>query len=105
MSGPDSPGSQEPPTCSPFKTNVTCLAEDDCKWIPTSPVDPGNMGLCMYDWDMCKAPPATPAPAKPAKKVHAVIPLPLSSVTIVEVCEQKFEEEEGGWLEPRGIEP
>jgi len=62
---------KEPPTCSPFKTNVTCLAEDDCKWIPTSPVDPGNMGLCMYDWDMCKAPPATPAPAKPAKKVHA----------------------------------
>lgn len=55
-----------PSSCAVNLDNTTCLDQSDCKWLPTgSPLDPTGKGICMYDWDACKAPPATPAPATP----------------------------------------
>lgn len=51
-----------PTSCAVNLVNDTCVGQDGCKWIPTSPVDPAGAGICMYDWDACKTPPATPAP-------------------------------------------
>mmetsp|Transcript_60291 Transcript_60291/g.88303 ORF Transcript_60291/g.88303 Transcript_60291/m.88303 type:complete len:279 (-) Transcript_60291:27-863(-) len=57
-----------PSSCAINLVNTTCI--DNCKWIPTSPLDPTGAGICMYDWDACKAPPATPAPTIPTLHIN-----------------------------------
>jgi len=48
---------KEPPSCADLKSNETCAQEHECKWIPTSSLDPESLGLCVYDWNVCKSPP------------------------------------------------
>jgi len=55
---------KEPSTCKVNTVNTTCLAQPSCSWIPFNNIT--GSGMCMYDWDSCKTPPATPAPSAPA---------------------------------------
>jgi hypothetical protein len=50
--------------CKVNTVNTTCLAQPSCSWIPFNNIT--GSGMCMYDWDSCKTPPATPAPSAPA---------------------------------------
>jgi hypothetical protein len=43
------------PTCASLLSPTDCTGGGNCKWVPTGPpLSPS--GLCVYDWDKCKAP-------------------------------------------------
>jgi hypothetical protein len=57
-----------PPACSALFSVTDCAASGTCKWIPTGPpLSP--KGLCIYDWDKCKAPVTTFAAAAPVASI------------------------------------
>eukprot|EP00281_Chroomonas_sp_CCMP1168_P024047 CAMPEP_0206229504 /NCGR_PEP_ID=MMETSP0047_2-20121206/9741_1 /ASSEMBLY_ACC=CAM_ASM_000192 /TAXON_ID=195065 /ORGANISM="Chroomonas mesostigmatica_cf, Strain CCMP1168" /LENGTH=278 /DNA_ID=CAMNT_0053652825 /DNA_START=44 /DNA_END=880 /DNA_ORIENTATION=+ len=49
-----------PADCKTLLGEPSCDANEQCAWVPFGP--PGTAaGMCVYDWDRCKATPATPA--------------------------------------------
>jgi hypothetical protein len=60
-----------PPTCASLLLPTDCAGSSMCKWIPTGPPS-SPKGLCIYDWDKCKAPVANaPAAALTLKRSRA----------------------------------
>lgn len=60
-----------PPTCAAHLSLVDCAGSGTCKWVPMGPPT-SPKGLCVYDWDKCKAPaPADAAPAAALKRIRA----------------------------------
>jgi len=58
--------------CKVHLDGTSCAGDGMCKWAPFGP--PGTAaGICVYDWDRCKAtPPSAPAtPAAPVKDFKA----------------------------------
>eukprot|EP00287_Rhodomonas_sp_CCMP768_P022424 CAMPEP_0202809976 /NCGR_PEP_ID=MMETSP1389-20130828/2184_1 /ASSEMBLY_ACC=CAM_ASM_000865 /TAXON_ID=302021 /ORGANISM="Rhodomonas sp., Strain CCMP768" /LENGTH=245 /DNA_ID=CAMNT_0049480739 /DNA_START=13 /DNA_END=750 /DNA_ORIENTATION=+ len=58
-------------SCKLHTTSKNCAKDGQCSWIPMGPPT-AELGLCVYDWDRCKAPSFVPsgdepkpAPSKP----------------------------------------
>lgn len=86
-----------PATCKTYLTPTDCAGSGDCKWIPMGP--PGSLkGMCVYDWDKCKLPPAAVKTAFKRSRAareeaydEAVPPVPKKTVcnmTIQEECDK-----------------